>query len=263
MLAANVPLSKGSYLVKRVRLVIPRAVLTWLALTASASPAQESRTGLQLGGWYVRAGYLSFDQALILGWNERDALMVDQSKGMPALGVGYAVRPPSLRVGLNVGAQLARTSLESFGATKYSDPGMQGPNAPALRYGDVTYSMLLFDVDAYVLPSPTAPVALSLGIVLGSSFQGYTVSGDNDTMQNANGDKAMAIFRYGYKIGVKFMPTRRFSLDLEFRPMGAYTSTTHYSDYLYTKDGWDYFGSANRTEGPSERFTAVAMSFHF
>lgn len=242
---------------------IPVVVLTLHALTASAARAQESKTGLQLGGWYVRAGYLAFNQALILGWNERDALLVDQSKGMPSLGVGYAVRPSNMRVGLNVGAQLATASLDPFATYKYENPGMQGANAPTLRYGDVRYSMLLFDCDAYVLPSPTAPVALSLGVVLGSAFQRYTVSGDNETMQNANGDKAMNIFRYGYKIGLKLMPTRHLSIDLEYRPMAAYTSTTHYSDYLYTKDGWDYFGSANRTEGPSERITAVAMSLHF
>lgn len=248
---------------KRFRLAIPFAVLALQALTPSAARAQEAKTGIQLGGWYARAGYLSFNQALILGWNERDDLMVDQSKGMPSLGIGYAVRPPSMRAGLNVGAQLARTSLEPFATTKYSDPGMQGASAPTLRYGDISYSMLLFDFDAYVLPSPTAPVALSIGVVLGGAFHSYTVSGDNDPVQNANGDKSMNIFRYGYKVGVKFMPTRRLSLDVEYRPMAAYTSTTRYTDYLYTKDGWDYFGSAHTTQGPSERLTAVALSFHF
>lgn len=248
---------------KRYRLAISLVTLTVQALSPAAIRAQESPGGLQLGGWYVRAGYLSFNQALILGWDERNALMVDQSKGMPSLGLGYAVRPKHMKVGLNVGAQLARATLEPFATTKYSDAGMQGATAPTLRYGDVSYSMLLFDVDAYVLPTPTAPIALSLGVVLGGAFHGYTVSGDNETMQNANGDKSMNIFRYGYKVGVKFMPTRRLSLDVEYRPMAAYTSTTHYTDYLYTKDGWDYFGSSHTTQGPSERITAVALSFHF
>jgi opacity protein-like surface antigen len=238
-------------------------VLALLALASSAISAQEPKTGMALGGWYVRAGYLSFNEALILNWNERDDLMVNQAKGMPALGVGFAVLPRDLRVGLNVGAQYGRTTLDPFGMTKYTDPGMQGANSPTLLYSSASYSMLLFDLDAYLVPSRNVPVALSLGIVLGGSFQTYTVSGDNEQVQNANGNKSMNMFRYGYKIGVKVMPTKHLSLDLEYRPMAAYTSTTHYTNFLYSKGGWDYFGSAHTTEGPSERMTALALSFHF
>ena len=245
---------------KHACLFIP--VLALLASGASHLRAQDADSKFRLRGFYLRGGYTSFSRALILNWNERE-LMLNQGKGMPSFGVGYALFPRNFWAGVNVSAQYARTTLDPFRMKKINDPNMPDFPTSTLQYSGINYSLLLFDFDTYLVPSKQVPFAFTLGFVLGGSFQGYSVSGDTEEMLNANGSKSMSMFRYGYKLGCKIMPFRRLSIDLEYRPMSAYTATTTYSDFLYTDGTWDYFGSASTKSGPSERMFSAALSFHF
>jgi hypothetical protein len=135
-------------------------------------------------------------------------------------------------------------------------------------YNDVSYALLMFDFDFHVFPFEKIPIALTAGFMLGSSFQSYSVKGDNEPyVQNANGPRSPNMFRYGYILGCKIIPYRIVSFDIEYRPMAAYTSTTSYTDYLYSKtiDGvkWNYYGSRSTSEGPSERMFLLGISVHF
>ena len=237
-------------------------VLVMFLYISGAGPlgAQGSESDYRLRGMYVRAGYLSFNVALILNWDERE-LMLHQDGRMPSIGVGYAWLPRG--GGLSVNAQYAHTTLEPFRTSKGAGSGGQGPTGPTLSYSEMGYSMLLFDFDVYVVPARQLPVAIALGGVMGGSFQSYSIVGDNEVVQNANGSKSTHMFRYGYKLGVKVMPIKLLSIDLEYRPMSAYTTTISYHDYLYTKDGWDYYGYTTSKSGPSERLLAAALSVHF
>lgn len=237
-------------------------VLALVSFAASPVRAQEAATKYRLHGFYVRGGFTSFDKALILNWDERE-LMLSQSKKMTSFGAGYALLPSNSWAGLNVGAQYARTALDPFSMKKITDPNMSGFPTSTLVYKDFNYSLLMFDLDAYLVPSKHVPFAFTLGVMLGGSFQSYAVSGDNETVQNANGSKSMNMFRYGYKLGCKIMPFRFLSVDLEYRPMSAYSSTTELTEFLYTKDGWNYYGKSKSTEGPSEKLVSAGLSIHF
>jgi hypothetical protein len=243
-----------------------RAYLVALALSAIIPEpvlrAQSPGSDFRLRGFYLRGGYTTFNQASIVNWDDRE-LIVDQGKGMPAFGGGYARLRRESRVGFNVGAQFARTTLDPLRIDKFDQSGAPGSPGTTLSYSAIKYSMLLFDFDLYLVPQTQVPFTFTLGFVLGTGFQSYSVSGDDAEFQNANGSRSTTMFRYGYKLGAKYMPMRRLSIDLEFRPMGAYTSTTTYSDYLYSADGWDYYGSSSTKGGPSERFFSAGLSFHF
>jgi hypothetical protein len=252
---------------KRYIRVAGLVISIFVCLNVSAY-GQENKDNDLLNGFFVRGAYTSFSQAMIMTWNERDEFMLNQGKKMVAFGAGYAYKPNEFWAGFSASANFATTKLEPFVLNKYFDGvGSIGP-LYMLRYNDISYSMLLFDCDALIFPLTKLPVALTVGFMLGSSFQSYSVSGDTEPyMMNANGSRSVNMFRYGYILGCKIVPFRFVSLDIEYRPMAAYTSTTHYSDYLYSKviDGvkWDYFGSSSTSEGPSESMFLMGISVHF
>ena len=240
------------------RLFLALAVLT---ATATQLRAQDAESRYRLRGFYLRAGYATFSRALVLNWNERE-MMLNQSRGMPTFGVGYALLPRNFWGGVSANVQFGRAKLDPFRMNKVTDPNMP-PSGSTLQYTGMDYSLLLFDFDTYLVPSKALPIAFTLGAVMAGSFQGYSISGDAETMLNANGSKSMTMFRYGYKLGLKLMPLRHVSIDVEYRPMSAYSSTTTYSDFLYSDGIWNYYGAASTKSGPSERMFAAALSYHF
>jgi hypothetical protein len=247
-------------------------VLSFLiALTLCAAgpvSAQEENDTNLLNGVFLRGAYTSFSQAMLLSWDEHDEIMLNQSKKVLTFGAGYAYVPEDSWIGGSASVNFATTSLEPFAINK-NFGGIDGISPQTiLQYSDISYSLLLFDFDAHILPIGKLPVALTLGFVLGGSFQSYEVKGDTEPiLMNANGSKSLNMFRYGYILGCKIVPFRFVSLDFEYRPMAGYTSTTHYTDYLYSKviDGvkWNYFGSSSTTEGPSENMFLMGLSVHF
>lgn len=230
--------------------------------------AQENEDTDLLNGVFVRGAYTSFNQAMLLTWNERDEVMLNQGRKMITVGAGYAYKPDGFWCGASASVNFATTTLESFALNKYFDGvGTMGAGT-ILVYNDITYSLLLFDFDAHIFPFEKIPAALTAGFVLGGSFQSYSVRGDNEPyMPTANGSKSVNMFRYGYILGCKIVPFRFVSLDFEYRPMAGYTQTTHYTDYLYSKtiDGvkWNYYGSRSTSEGPSESMFLMGISVHF
>ena len=234
--------------------------------TGVSSRAQEKEEPDLLNGFFLRGAYTSFNEAMLLSWNERDEVMINQSKSMTAFGGGYAYKPNDFWAGCSASVNFASTKLDPFALSKYFDsPGMT--NSPTLQYADISYSMLLFDFDAHIFPFEKIPFAFTAGFTLGGSFQSYTVAGDTEPVQVANGSKSLNMFRYGYILGVKVVPFHFVSLDVEYRPMAAYTETTHYTDYLYSKtingQKWDYFGSTSTSGGPSEAMWLLGVSVHF
>jgi hypothetical protein len=224
--------------------------------------AQIATKEYYLKGFYVQGSYFSFNKAMLMNWNDRE-VMLGQSKNMIAYGGGYAVLPKNLWAGFSIGANFSATNLDPFKISKITDPNMPSGSSPILDYKDISYSMLLFDFDGLIVPVKKLPFAFTLGFIMGGSFQGYTISGDDEIVLNANGTKSKSMFRYGFILGCKIIPVKFLSLDLEYRPMSAYSETTSYHDFLYSDGTWDYFGSSSTSSGPSERFFSVGISFHF
>jgi hypothetical protein len=205
---------------------------------------------------------------MILTWNEQDEFILNQGKKMISFGAGYAYVPEGFWAGFSASANFATTTLEPFALSKYFDSYGTMGTEDILMYDDISYSLLLFDFDAHLFPFEQIPVALTVGFVLGGSFQSYSITGDTERyMSNANGPKSLNMFRYGYILGLKVIPFRFLSFDIEYRPMAGYTQTTHYTDYLYSETingvKWNYYGSASTSEGPSESMFLLGISVHF
>ena len=248
----------------RIANVLIAVVLCSHGLTYS----QENTNTDLLNGVFLRVAYTSFNQAMMMTWNERDEFLLNQSKKMIAVGAGYAYKPDEFWAGFSASANFATTKLEPFALDKYFSTSGMMPPSYLLLYDEIRYTLLLFDFDAHIFPFEKIPVAFTAGFTLGGSFQSYSITGDNELyMPNANGSKSLNMFRYGYILGCKIVPFRFVSLDIEYRPMAGYTQTTHYTDYLYSKtiDGvkWNYYGSSSTSEGPSESMFLMGISLHF
>jgi hypothetical protein len=243
------------------------SLLISLLFSCATTRAQEKTDTYLLNGFFLRGAYTSFNKAMLLNWDERE-VMIDQGKKMISFGAGYAYKPDDWWGGLSVSTNFAATKLDHFRLNKNVSYGESITSDVYLKYNDLNYSLLMFDFDGYIFPFDRIPAALTVGFMLGGSFQSYTITGDTDPfVPNANGPKSLNMFRYGFVLGCKIIPFKFISLDFEYRPMEAYSETISFSGFLYTKeiDGvlWDYYSTRTVTEGPSESMFLMGMSVHF
>jgi len=234
-------------------------LLALSVLLVSAPPSMEAQSNEEeflLNGFYLRGGRLSFDKALVM-YDESTEIWLGQAKGMLSFGLGYDYLEKGSWVGFGVGAHYSTTTLKPFAYE-------QTPYSYAAT--DVSYSWLLFDGDVYLVPFERLPFAFTVGFTLASSIHGYTLSG-NDPTPGTNGEKSFNIFRYGYILGCKIIPLKVLSLELEYRPMSAYSVTRTYElgDFAFRRDDadWYYIKSTTETEGMSENMFLVSLSIHF
>ncbi|MFH1852644.1 MAG: hypothetical protein ABIA75_09890 [Candidatus Neomarinimicrobiota bacterium] len=208
---------------------------------------------LFIGGFYARAGWVQFDKALILDQFGNSELVLAQSKNGISIGAGIAAVPKEVMVGINLGANFWTTKLEDLRTgTSLYDP----------IFKDIRYSMLLFDFSIYLAPISLLPVALTFGLTLGGSFHSYRISADIPQYLLFSGDISNSMFRYGTILGCKITPSRFFSLDIEYRPMSAY-SESQSAEYLYTKGDYNYYRfTGEKIAGPSEHIFMIGLSIY-
>lgn len=238
-------------------------LVAFIILFPAVIVAQGSGGDNLLNGFFIRAGYTTFDQVMLLSWDEKEFLM-DKGKSLVSIGAGYSYIPSDFWAGVSISANYTTTSLEDFKMGKYLDRDiLSGGLTNPILYSGISYSLLMFDIDIHLIPIEKFPAVLTIGVMLGGSFQKYSVIGDFESVMNANGDKSLSMFRYGYIVGAKVVPFKFLSIDLQYRPMGAYSEKMHYSDFLYSRDGWNYYGSATTSQSPSESMFFFGISFHF
>lgn len=242
---------------RTTRLLFDLITLSLLILTAPGfMNAQNESDKYLLHGIYLRGGRVSFNKALVM-FDERTEIWVDQAKTTFSYGLGYDYLERDFWAGFGVGAHYCTTSLNSFSYQQGSY---------SYNFKDVDYSLLLFDGDIYLVPFTKFPLAFTFGFTLDGSFHGYTLSA-NDPAPGTNGKKGFSIFRYGYIMGCKLVPFDFLSLELEYRPMGAYSSTTSYElgSFAYNKDGTNYYWATKTgsSEGNSETMFLMSLSVHF
>ncbi len=231
-----------------------------LIISSYTAYSQEIPSEYLLNGIFLRGGQISFNKALIMHSDESSEIWTNQSKSAITFGVGYDYIEKDSWFGFGSSVSFCNTKLNSF---SYNDM----VTTDILAYKDLNYSFLFFDCNFYFLPIENIPVALTLGFTLDGSFQSYTVSGDKSLALNVNGSKKMNIFRYGYILGCKIIPFKFLSIELEYRPMAAYSVTQSYTlgDYAYTRDGvdWYYIKDLDEKEGNSESMFYMGISIHF
>jgi hypothetical protein len=210
-----------------------------------------------LNGFYIKGGRISFTKALVMNYNGNEEIWLDQSKSMWSFGLGYDYLEGDSWGGFGASVHYSSTTLNSF--------SYQVLSAYSLSCKDVSYSLLLFDGELYLVPSTKFPFAFTLGFTLGSSIHGYDVTGN--TAIPVHGRQSFSIFRAGYILGCKIMPLRILSLELEYRPMAAYSYSTSYEigDFAYSKDGVNYYWATpiDTSEGMSETMFLMGLSIHF
>ena len=210
-----------------------------------------------LNGFYMMGGRISFNKAMIMNYDGSSEIWLDQPKSMWSFGLGYDYLEPDAWGGFGVSVHYSTTTLNSF--------SYQVLSSYSVSYKDVGYSLLLFDGKLYLVPATRIPLAFTLGFTLGSSFHGYDVTGN--ALVPVYGKQNFTIFRYGYILGCKLVPLRILSLELEYRPMAAYSTTTSYEleNFAYSKDGLDYYWARKigSSEGMSERMFLLSASIHF
>jgi hypothetical protein len=246
-----------------------KAIIIGFVFAFSLIPVYAQKSGSEhfVKGLYLKGGINTYKKAMILNWDDRE-LVFDQNGIMKAFAFGYSViGKEKFFAGWGTSVNFATTGLNDFQAQKFDDLGSPSSVAPMLAYDGVKSSFLMFDFNGYMVPIKRIPFALNLGFTMGSSFQKYGVTGDSGEVLNANGDQSKSMFRYGYIVGFQIIPFRYISLDFEWRPMAAYSSSTHYTKlkYLYSKGGYNYYEvlASETEEGPSETFLSFGLSVHF
>jgi hypothetical protein len=222
--------------------------------------AQADKSDLFVGGVYIRVASVQFDKALLLDQWGRDEITLLQRKKTISFGAGVAVIPKDRGFGLNLGANFWTITLENFRMTD-SPYGTESPYDPI--YKDIRYSMLLFDTDLYLTPISKIPIALTLGFALGCSFQSYTFTSDvPEHLWGGAGDRSHIMFRYGTIVGCKLTPWKYFSLDFEYRPMSAY-STTQSLEFVRSDEKYNYYKfTEEKKEGVSEKILVFGLSIY-
>ena len=210
-----------------------------------------------LNGIYIRAGKISFNKALVMNYDGHSEIWLDQARSVWAFGLGYDYLERGAWGGFGASIHYSTTTLNAF--------SYQVLSAYSISCKDVGYSLLFFDAELYLVPVAKFPFAFTLGFTLGSSFHGYNVTGNSAIP--VYGKQNFSIFRYGYILGCKIVPLRILSLELEYRPMAAYSTTTSYElgDFAYSKDGTNYYWAKKigSSEGMSERMFLMSLSIHF
>src|SRR3990172_8716105 len=116
------------------------SVLIAVALFSHGSTyAQENEDTDLLNGIFVRGAYTSFNQAMLLTWNERDEFMINQGKKMITFGAGYAYKPDGFWAGFSGSVNFATTTLDPFALDKYFDRVGSMSTVYPLVYNDITY----------------------------------------------------------------------------------------------------------------------------
>jgi len=210
-----------------------------------------------LNGIYIKAGRISFNKALVMNYNGNEEIWLDQPKSVWSFGLGYDYLERGAWGGFGASVHFSTTTLNSF--------SYQVISAYPISCKDVSYSLLLFDGELYLVPASKFPFAFTLGFTLGSSFHGYNVTGN--TAVPVYGRQNFSIFRAGYIFGCKIVPLKILSLEFEYRPMAAYSYTTSYQlgDFAYSSGGVNYYWAKaiDSSEGMSERMFLMSLSIHF
>ncbi|HEY4612493.1 MAG TPA: hypothetical protein VII11_05885 [Bacteroidota bacterium] len=204
---------------------VVQAVVLWNGMLFAQQEPSVSNSGVYFKLVY---GSLSDPGFLDPGGGE-DGPVVPQSRSTGGIGVGYEYFDEDF--GLFGGIQyLFKSSFNSFA---YASEGSIG-----VTYQDPEFSVLGFEFGAHFYPSEKLPLSLYLVFDIAVVSESYTFA--NAEVPDANGLQEQISARPGIGLGTRFALWKFLSLQLEYQWIVAASSQT-YDDYLYSKDGYDYY----------------------
>ncbi len=219
-----------------------------VAFSAFARQAEQSLT--RPIGFYGSVFYSSFHDPIFRGPGESGEVSVPQIRSAVGFNLSYLYLSDD--VGGGISFVYWRTQFDSFQA-----PVMPG-SPDNVAYKNPDYSVFFVDLQFHVLPWKI-PLSFYGVLGLGSSTETYTISGAKFPFADWNGPKSISQFQYSYGLGIQVFLFRNVSLQTELRWIPG-DLTTEYTDYLYSKDGYDYFGSADQRTDHHVKIFSVGLS---
>ncbi len=223
------------------------AVQMFLLSIVLSAQAQETQSELtRPKGFYVSSYYTSVADPFFKQPSGSSELSVSQSASTFGFNVNYLYLDDDFGGGL--GITYWSTKFNSFQA-----PAQEG-STNYVAYKDPSLSLFFVDLQLHVLPWKI-PLSFYGMLGLGSGNETYTISGATSPFTSWNGPKDISEFQYSYGLGIQVFLWKFISLQTEIRWVPGQL-TTEYRDYLYSKDGYDYFGSSNqKTENQIKMFS--------
>ncbi len=226
-------------------------------LCAAASPvfgAVEKASGYgPPRGFYLGGFYHSMGGPLFRYPSGSDELSISSTAGSVGFFAGYDFVWTSFGAG-------ARLIYAGGAFPNFSAPEM--PNmtfGPKVKYTDPRLSFIFLDLMLSWYPAKSGLFGVYGFLGLGSGTESYTLSGSD--FPEWNGAKSISEFDYSFGGGVRLTPIRYISLFGELRLIAG-DLVTEYSDYLYSDDTWNYYGSATQSTKYTTMFT-FGLSINF
>jgi opacity protein-like surface antigen len=224
-------------------------IATSTVLLGFSFPAESQEPPVELTrpkGFYISGFHTRVMDPFFKQPSGNDELTVSQSADVISYNLSYLYLDDDF--GGGIGLTYWNSSFDSFQA-----PAQDG-STNNVAYKNPSLSMFFVDLQLHFLPWK-APISFYGVLGLGSGNETYTISGATSPFTDWNGAKDISEFQYSYGIGVQVFLWRFVSLQTEIRWIPG-QMTIEYSDYLYTKDGYDYYGKANdKTENHISLFS--------
>ena len=231
------------------RLFIASSTLL-LGMSVSAESQETTSELTRPKGFYVSGYYTTVMGPFFRQPSGNDELTVSQSNTTPAFNLSFLYLDDDF--GGGIGLTYWSTTFGSFQA-----PVMEGSNN-YVAYKNPSLSMFFVDLQLHVLPWK-APISFYGVLGLGSGNETYTISGATSPFTDWNGSKDISEFQYSYGFGLQIFLWKFISVQAEIRWVPGQL-TTEYSDYLYTKDGYDYYGKADQSTANFIKLFSLGIS---
>ncbi|MGA2586265.1 MAG: hypothetical protein ABSF88_04470 [Candidatus Aminicenantales bacterium] len=204
--------------------------------------------GFYLGGFYHSMGGPLFHYP-----GEGEELSISATAGSMGFFAGYDFAWASFGAG-------ARLIYAGGAFPNFSAPEMPGMTfGPNVKYTDPKLSFIFLDLMLSWYPVESGLFGVYGYLGLGSGTESYTLSGSD--FPQWNGAKSISKFDYSFGGGVRLTPIRYVSLFGELRLIAG-DLVTEYSNYLYSDDTWNYYGSATQSTKYTTMFT-FGLSVNF
>ena len=214
--------------VKRALLMIVLAVWSQGDILAQEEGARSNRPG----GVFASYVYSSFSDPIFRGPGDAGEMSVAQSASGTGLQLGY------LYLGESFGAGAGLTYWRTVEFNSFRAPTMPG-SASYVSYRNPHYSLWFFDMQVHWLPTKLN-VSVYGVFGLGTISESYTISDATTPYAEWNGSRDVSSFQYSYGFGLQIFPLRNVSLHAEYR-LNPGTTTTVAGDFLFTREGYDYY----------------------
>ncbi|MBN2031250.1 hypothetical protein JW824_13530 [bacterium] len=214
---------------------------------------QDERTILSKG-FYITVMTSSINRPIFRQPGGSEEISIHQKKGTwsATAGLEYIVKLESFGLGGGIAFSYWKTDFDNFG---FRDDF----TGSVTSYSNVKYRVFFFDFIIHILPISKLPLSFYGFLGMGSKNEKYDLSGA--VFSEWDGSKSISEFSYSYGLGIRLFAIRHFSLFIEYRFIPGDVSSD--LDYLYTKDGWNYYAVGHGEIKNFAKILSFGLAFSF